>query len=104
MECAKGPKAEFFKFGTVNVGYIGNKSLEESVVLDRRPDDCFEKVTVNFKNLKKNNINTIEVEVIAEHRTSEFCTETYVFATAAKFHVHNFVLRNKHKFTWKNMN
>lgn len=104
MQCSKGPKSEFFKFGAVDVGYIGNKSSHEVIILDRRPDDCFEKVLVNFTNLKNNNINTIEVEVIASGRRTELCTETYVFATAARFHVHNFILRNRHKFTWKNMN
>lgn len=86
------------------MGYIGNESAHEAKILDRRADDCFEKVIVNFTNLKYNSINTIEVEVIAIGRKKEFCTETYVFATGAKFHVHNFVLRNRHKFTWKNMN
>lgn len=103
LECSKGPHSEFFKFGAVDVGYIGNKSTYEAIILDRRPDDCFEKVIVNFTNLKHNNINTVEVEVIAMGRRKQFCTETYVFATGAKFHVHNFVLRNRHKFTWKNM-
>ena len=59
--CQKGYHAEFFKFGTVHVGYIGNKSQHESIILDRRPDDCFEKVIVNFTNQKHNAINTITV-------------------------------------------
>ena len=88
----------------MDVGYIGNKSEHESIILDHRPDDCFEKVIVNFTNHKKNNINTVEVEVIAIGRTKEFCGERYIFATAAKFHVHSFTLRNRHKFVWKNMN
>jgi hypothetical protein len=68
LECSKGPHSEFFKFGAVDVGYIGNKSTYEAIILDRRPDDCFEKVIVNFTNLKHNNINTVEVEVIAMGR------------------------------------
>jgi hypothetical protein len=41
LECSKGKHAEFFKFGAANVGYVGNRSQYESIVLQRRPDDCF---------------------------------------------------------------
>ncbi len=73
-------------------------------MLARRDDDCFEKVTVKFTNKKKNAINAVELEIFAEGRRKEFCTETYIFGTAAKLHVHTFSLRKHHKFTWKNLN
>ena len=41
LQCNKGKHAEFFKMGGIYVGYIGNKSEHESVVVDRLPDDCF---------------------------------------------------------------
>ena len=104
LQCSKGKHAEFFKFGAIDVGYIGNKSEHESIILEQHEDDCFEQVIVNFTNLKKNNINTVEVEVIAMGRRREFCGERYIFATAAMFHIHAFTLRNHHKFVWKNMN
>jgi hypothetical protein len=78
--------------------------VHESKTLVRLEDDCFESVVINFTNKKVNAINTVEVQLIASGRRKEFCTETYVFATAAKFHVHTVSLRNNHKFTWKNMN
>lgn len=104
LECQKGPNSEFFKFGAAHVGYIGNHSNHETITLARREDDCFEQVIVNFTNQKVNNINTVSVEVRAIGRRREFCTETYIFGTAAKIHIHSFTLRGHLKFTWKNMN
>lgn len=74
LECSKGSKSEFFKFGAANVGYIGNRSNHESITLERREDDCFDQVIVNFTNQKINNINTVSVEVRAIGRRREFCT------------------------------
>ena len=42
--------------------------------------------------------------MFAEGRRKEFCTETYVFGTAAKIHIRSFVLKKHTKFLWKNMN
>ena len=41
LECSKGKHAQFFKFGGSFVGYLGNHSTHESIVLERLPDDCF---------------------------------------------------------------
>jgi hypothetical protein len=35
LKCAKGKHSEFFKFGAIEVGYIGNKSQTESIKLQR---------------------------------------------------------------------
>jgi len=50
------------------VGYIGNKSNHEAILLERRPDDCFDQVMVNFTSQKFNAINTVSVEIIAGGR------------------------------------
>lgn len=104
LQCSKGKNAQFFKFGAAHVGYIGNKSNHEAILLERRPDDCFDQVMVNFTSQKFNAINTVSVEIIAGGRRKQFCTETYVIGTAAKIHIHSFTLRKHLKFTWKNMN
>ena len=65
MTCSKGKKSEFFKFGAEDVGYIGNKSNHESILLARHEDDCFEKVLVSFQNKKFNNVNEVTVEMWA---------------------------------------
>jgi hypothetical protein len=44
LKCSKGNHAEFFKFGAIEVGYLGNKSDFETITLDKREDDCFGKV------------------------------------------------------------
>ena len=59
---------------------------------------------VSFQNKKHNNINTIEVEMIASGRRKQACSETYVLGTAAKIHIHSFTMRKHMKFIWKNMN
>ena len=61
LACSKGKKSEFFKVGAEYVGYLGNKSEHESIVLNRFDDDCFGKVTVNFTRLKKDAVNSVQL-------------------------------------------
>lgn len=104
LQCSKGKKSEFFKFGASYVGYIGNKSREETLTVDRHDDDCFGKVTVKFTNLKKDAVNAVQLEVFAESPVNKRCADTYILGTGAKLHVTTFNLRKHHKFVWKNLN
>lgn len=104
IKCAKGNKAEFFKFGAIEVGFIGNQSATEHKILDRLEDDCFGKVEVNFTYTKKNAINTVVVNMRASNKKKAHCTEGYILGTGANFHVTTFILKNEHTFTWTNLN
>ena len=59
---------------------------------------------MNFTNKKHNANNTIQVDIYASHRRKEFCGESYMIGTGAKFNHQAFTLRKHHRFVWKNMN
>jgi hypothetical protein len=104
LKCSKGNHAEFFKFGAIEVGYLGNKSDFENITLDKREDDCFGKVEVNFTHIKKNAVNTVVISMRGSEKKTPHCTEGYMIGTGANFHVTTFVLKNEHTFTWTNLN
>ena len=60
LSCSKGKKSEFFKFGAEEVGVIGNKSKDtETVTLKRFDDDCFGQVSVSFRRIQRNAVNSV---------------------------------------------